>query len=317
MVKLTAIIPDHFGGDRLDKVLASVFPDYSRTTIQSWLDAGRVQLNNQLPSKRTIVVGGENIAIDVPERQPQFWLPEKIPIEIVFEDEQLLVINKPAGMVVHPGAGNAQGTLLNAIIEHCSSLSSLPRGGIVHRLDKNTSGLLVVAKTEPARLNLIKQFKSRTVARHYLAITEGRLISGGTIDVPIGRHPRDRRKMTVGSGNPAVSHYRIVSRYRLHTLVRVKLDTGRTHQIRVHFRHAGIPLVGDPEYGSKPKLPAGASDELIAALRELGRQALHAETLEILHPANDEYVHWHVGLPEDLRTLILALKRDSVEFQTQ
>ena len=316
-MKLTAIIPNHFSGDRLDKVLASVFPDFSRTTMQSWLDAGRVQLNNQVPSKRTIVVGGENVAIDVPERQPQYWLPEKIPIEIVFEDEQLLVINKPAGMVVHPGAGNAQGTLLNAIIEHCSSLSSLPRGGIVHRLDKNTSGLLVVAKTEPARLNLIKQFKSRTVARHYLAITEGRLISGGTIDAPIGRHPRDRRKMTVGSGKPAVSHYRIVSRYRLHTLVRVKLDTGRTHQIRVHFRHAGIPLVGDPEYGSKPKLPAGASDELIAALRELGRQALHAETLEILHPANDESVHWHVGLPEDLRTLILALKRDSVEFQTQ
>ena len=316
-MKLTAIIPNHFGGDRLDKVLASVFPDFSRTVIQSWLDAGRVQLNNQVPSKRAIVVGGENVAIDVPERQPQNWLPEKIPIEIVFEDEQLLVINKPAGMVVHPGAGNAQGTLLNAIIEHCSSLISLPRGGIVHRLDKNTSGLLVVAKTEPARLNLIKQFKSRTAGRHYLAITEGRLISGGTIDAPIGRHPRDRRKMTVGAGKPAVSHYRIVSRYRLHTLVRIKLDTGRTHQIRVHFRHAGIPLVGDPEYGSKPKLPAGASDELIAALRELGRQALHAETLEILHPANDEPVHWHVGLPEDLRSLILALKKDSIEFQTQ
>ena len=316
-MKLTAIIPNNFSGDRLDKVLASVFPDFSRTTIQSWFDAGRVQLNNQVPSKRTIVLGGENVAIDVPERQPQYWLPEKIPIEIIFEDEQLLVINKPAGMVVHPGAGNAQGTLLNAIIEHCSSLSSLPRGGIVHRLDKNTSGLLVVAKTEPARLNIIKQFKSRTVARHYLAITEGRLISGGTIDAPIGRHPRDRRKMTVGIGKPAVSHYRIVSRYRLHTLVRVKLDTGRTHQIRVHFRHAGIPLVGDPEYGSKPKLPAGSSDELIAALRELGRQALHAETLEILHPANDESVHWHVGLPEDLRSLILALKKDSVEFQTQ
>ena len=306
-----AVIPIEFAGQRLDKVLALMLPDYSRTTIQTWLKQELVLLNNKRPLQRLLVTGGETIRIAIPEPTSYEWTAEDIPINVVYEDDDILVVNKPAGMVVHPGAGNSSETLLNALIHHAPTLNSLPRAGIVHRLDKNTSGLLVVAKTELARRKLIRQFKKRTASRQYLAVTEGRLISGGTIDVPIGRHPRDRTRMVTGRGKNAVSHFRIVSRFQLHTLVRVFLETGRTHQIRVHFRHAGFALVGDPDYGGSPKIPTSADQDLVAVLRSFRRQALHAEQLKIVHPGSNEECHWHCGVPADMRELIIALKKNA------
>lgn len=306
-----AVIPEEYAGQRLDKTLALMLPDYSRTTIQSWLKEKKVLLNDERPIQRLLVTGGEKVLIKIPESTNYEWTAEEITIDVVYEDNDLLVVNKPAGLVVHPGAGNSSGTLLNALIYHDPTLTSLPRAGIVHRLDKNTSGLLVVAKTEIARRKLIRQFKKRTASRQYLAVTEGRLISGGTIDVPIGRHPRDRTRMVAGRGKNAVSRYRIVTRFQMHTLVRVFLDTGRTHQIRVHFRHAGFALVGDPDYGGSPKIPTSADDNLVAVLRGFRRQALHAEQLKIVHPRTNEECHWHCGVPTDLRKLIIALKEDA------
>ncbi len=311
-LQIKATIPENCRGIRLDKALASMLTDHSRTAIQAWLDAGRVLMNGCQPTRRTIVAGGESIEINIPPQEPREWTPQQIPIEVVFEDATVLVVNKPAGMVVHPGAGNQQGTLLNALLNYDGSLASLPRAGIVHRLDKNTSGLLVVAKTEASRLNLIKQFKKRAATRRYVAVVEGRLVSGGTIDVAIGRHRQDRRRMTTGVGKSAVSHYRILSRYRAHSLIRVQLETGRTHQIRVHFKYAGFPLVGDPEYGGRPKYPTGASAALIAMLGGFSRQALHAEALELDHPETGERRQWTSGVPQDMRDLIAELKKDSL-----
>ena len=305
-------IPEKYRGNRLDKALALMLPDHSRTTIQTWLDTGRVRLNDSIPSRRHVIAGNEFLRIDVPQPQQHEWLAEDIPLNVIFEDDHLIVIDKPAGLVVHPGAGNQSGTLLNALIKHANSLNSLPRAGIVHRLDKNTSGLIAVAKTESARLGLVRQFKNREAKRQYLAVVDGRLISGGTIDEPIGRNPHNRKKMTAGYGKTAISHYRIVSRYRLHTLVRVTLDTGRTHQIRVHFQHLGHSLVGDPEYGTRPKFPPGASEELSTVLKNFRRQALHAESLSITHPVTCDPLQWHTGIPDDMRSLIIALKNDLI-----
>ncbi len=296
---------------RLDKALAGLMTDYSRTTLQSWLDDGHILVNDNRASRRQAVAGGEKVSVIVPETKDSEWLAEDILLDLVYEDDQILVINKPAGLVVHPGAGNLSGTLLNGLLNHSPELAGLPRAGIVHRLDKNTTGLLIVAKTEAARLNLVNQFKAGTVNRQYLAIVVGRLISGGTIDQAIGRSRQDRRKMTVGHGKPAVSHYRIVSRYRYHTLVRVSLETGRTHQIRVHFKYAGFPILGDPQYGlQRTIIPNGASQELILVLTKLRRQFLHAECLSVLHPTSGELVQWHRFVPADMKQLILLLKSD-------
>ena len=311
MNRLEGLIPNCCQGMRLDKALSSMFGDYSRTTLQTWVVGGQVWLDGKRPLKRMIVKGGEQVVIEVPESLDLKWDAQDIPLDVVFEDESVIVVNKVAGMVVHPGAGNWQDTLLNALLQHDSSLKQLPRAGIVHRLDKNTSGLLVVARTEQARMHLNRQFKKRTASRRYVAIVEGRLIAGGTIDAAIGRHQHDRRRMIVGEGKNAVSHYRIVSRFRMHSVVRVQLETGRTHQIRVHFRHAGFPLIGDPEYGTRAKIPAGATQELATLLCAFRRQALHAELLEIDHPDTGERCHWHQGVPQDMRNLIIALKRDA------
>lgn len=312
-MQITAIISDECAGTRLDKALASMLSDYSRTTIQAWLAAGLVLLDGVQPNRRTIVAGGESVVIDVPDEPQRDWVAEDIPVDIIDEDDALIIINKPPGMVVHPGAGNWHGTLLNALLEHDSALKKLPRAGIVHRLDKNTSGLLVIAKTEAVRLNLIRQFKKRSAGRRYVAVVEGRLVAGGTIDVSIGRNRHDRTRMAAGVGKSAISHYRIVSRYRAHTLVRVTLETGRTHQIRVHFRYAGFALVGDPEYGGRARIPAGAGSALVEVLTAFRRQALHAESLELDHPLTGERRRWSQGVPEDMRSLILALKQDAVE----
>jgi 23S rRNA pseudouridine1911/1915/1917 synthase len=304
-------IPPDCAGQRLDQALTGLFPDYSRAQIQQWIRDGRVRLNDAPLRGRDKVKGGERISVSVPEAVEAPWQAQDIPLEILFEDEEMLVINKPAGLVVHPGAGNAEGTLLNALIHYAPELKTLARAGIVHRLDKETSGLLVVARTDRARLSLIEQLQERSVAREYLAVVCGVLVSGGTVDAPIGRHPTQRTRMAVTSqGRPAVSHYRVVTRYRAHTLVRVSLESGRTHQIRVHMAHVHYPVVGDPVYGGRLKLPAGCSDALAAALRGFRRQALHATRLGLIHPVTGEELSWARPMPEDMQTLVDELARD-------
>ncbi len=303
-------VPERFAGWRLDKVLATMLADHSRTTIQSWIDDGLVRVDDMPARRRFAVSGGEIVFVKVPEEPLDVVKAQCIPLDILYEDEALFVVNKPAGLVVHPGAGRSDGTMLNGLLHLDPNLAKLPRAGIVHRLDKNTSGVLVVARIEAARLNLIEQLKDRSVEREYLAIVNGVPISGGTIDAAIGRHPKHRTLLSAGRGKPAISHYRIVKKYRAHALLRIRLETGRTHQIRVHMNHAGYPLVGDPEYGGRNRLANNADQSLAHALKGFRRQALHAESLGIAHPVTGEKRHWHKGLPEDMRCLLLELKQD-------
>ena len=310
--KLAAQIPPDLAGRRLDLALASLFGDITRSQIQQWIEDGRVTLNGQVPRKSDKVREGDAIEIHPPAPAAPEWKAQAIPLEIVHEDGDILVINKPAGLVVHPGAGNPEGTLLNALLGHAPKLAALPRAGIVHRLDKDTSGLLVVAKTERARQHLIQQLQAHTVEREYLTIVSGVLIAGGTIEAPIGRHRTQRTRMTVSShGKPAVSHYRVVKKYRTHTLVQVQLESGRTHQIRVHMAHLHYPVVGDPVYGGRLKIPAGASEKLKKALRGFKRQALHALKLSLIHPRTGKRVRWATSVPQDMSNLMEALAQDA------
>lgn len=275
-----------------------------------WLSNGCVHVDGKILSQKHRVAGNEQVHIEVPTAPSRDWVAEDIALDVIHEDAHIIVVNKPPGLVVHPGAGNPSGTMLNALLYRDSALVNVARAGIVHRLDKNTSGLLVVARTEKARLNLVRQLKSRSVQRHYLALVQGVPISGGTIDVPVGRDIHDRTRMVAGRGRPATTHYRVVERYRCNALVRVQLDTGRTHQIRVHLRHAGYPVVGDPEYSSKPKFPPAASADLIAALSAFRRQALHAGHLGIVHPETGRRCSWSVDMPQDMQNLVINLLRD-------
>lgn len=248
----------------------------------------------------------------VPPPVESGWKAQALPLVIVHEDDELLVINKPPGLVVHPGAGNPEGTLLNALIAHEPELSRLPRAGIVHRLDKDTSGLLVVAKTERARQNLIAQLQEHSVEREYLAIVNGVMVAGGTIEAPIGRHRTQRTRMAVSTqGKPAVSHYHVVKKYRAHTLVQVNLESGRTHQIRVHMAHLHYPVVGDPVYGGRLKIPVKAGENLKVVLRDFRRQALHALKLSLVHPGTGKRVQWATSVPEDMSKLMEALAADA------
>jgi len=266
---------------------------------------------------RDPVIGGEAVEIEIPQAPEPKWEAQPMALEILFEDTDLLVLNKPAGLVVHPGAGNPDSTLLNALLSHDPQLRSLPRAGIVHRLDKETSGLMVVAKTERARLNLIEQLSSRELHREYKTIVTGVMISGGTVDAPIGRHRQDRKRMTVTEqGKPAVSHYRVATRFRTHTLVDVKLATGRTHQIRVHMAHINFPVVGDPVYGGRLKLPKHCGETLTTALRGFRRQALHAGQLGLIHPVTGEALSWKCDIPTDMKSLIDALEQDAREHRS-
>lgn len=312
---LTATIPLDQEGERLDKVLPRLFQGHSRSTLQQWLREGRVVVNGKILRKRDPVTPGEEIALSLPEAEASNeWEAEAITLDIVHEDDAILVINKPSGLVTHPGAGNMSGTLLNAVLHHQSALATLPRAGIVHRLDKETSGLMVLAKTEPVRLDLIERIKRREVSRHYLAVIHGRPIAGGTIDAPMGRSSHDRRRMVVsGRGKPAVTHYRVEARYRTSTLIRVRLETGRTHQIRVHMAHQGYPLLGDPVYGGRLRLPPEASEALISLLRQFKRQALHATSLEFDHPLSGEPLSFTQPLPEDMAELTQMLAKDARE----
>jgi 23S rRNA pseudouridine1911/1915/1917 synthase len=306
------IIPQAYAQMRFDQALAKLLPDYSRSQIQHWIESGAILVNGQCIKGKTKAKGGEHVTVEAILKQQPEWEAQAIPLSIVYEDDALMVINKPAGLVVHPGAGNADKTLLNALLHHAPSLQTLPRAGILHRLDKNTSGLLVIAKTPAVLKELTRQLKARTLLREYQALIYGRLIAGGKVDAPIGRHPLQRKQMTVTeSGKTAITHYRVMERYRSITRLKVRLETGRTHQIRVHMAHIHHPIVGDVAYGGRVQLAKGMSEELIQSLRSFKRQALHAWALGLTHPETGEEMRWEAPLPEDMEILIRVLKDDS------
>ncbi|MEN8167799.1 MAG: 23S rRNA pseudouridine(1911/1915/1917) synthase RluD [Pseudomonadota bacterium] len=309
---LTARIGEEQAGRRLDQVLSELFGEFSRSRLQRWIKEGRVRVDGRPCRAKDKVWGGERVQLQAVLEQEVGDRAEAIPLDILYEDASLLVINKPAGLVVHPAAGNPRGTLLNALLHHLPALSRLPRGGIVHRLDKQTSGLLVVAKTLPAHASLVNQLQARSVKREYRAIVQGVMTSGGSVAQPIGRHPVHRVRMAVHpGGKPAVTHYRVLERFRAHSYLRVNLETGRTHQIRVHMAHIRHPLLGDPVYGGRLRLPAGASEALREALQGFQRQALHAARLELLHPASEEVMAWEAPLPEDMLQMLRLLQEDA------
>ncbi|MCW8807376.1 MAG: 23S rRNA pseudouridine(1911/1915/1917) synthase RluD [Rhodanobacter sp.] len=312
-IRHEATVPLSAAGRRFDQALAEMFPDYSRSRLSGWVKSGAVTLDGAAAPPRQLLRGGEQVRLLV-ELEPEVSsAPEAIAIAIVHEDEHLLVLDKPAGLVVHPGAGNPAGTLLNALLHHDPRLAELPRAGIVHRLDKDTSGLMVVAKSLPAHTALVDMLSRHDVERQYEAVVLGTMVAGGTVDAPIGRHMGDRLRQAVRDeedGKHAVTHYRLRERFRAHTLVQCSLETGRTHQIRVHLAHINHPLLGDPLYGGGLKLPKGASAELIAVLRGFRRQALHAERLSFVHPIGGELLSFDAPRPADQSTLIEALRAD-------
>jgi 23S rRNA pseudouridine1911/1915/1917 synthase len=288
-----------------------MFPDYSRSRLKAWLLAGAVLIDGASRRPRDPVQGGETVVLTVTTDAAVRAEPEAMSLDVVYEDDDLLVVNKPSGLVVHPGAGNVSGTLMNGLLAHAPQLESVPRAGIVHRLDKDTSGLLLVAKSLPAHTALVRELAERAISRQYLAICNGVLTGGGTIDAPIDRHPVDRTRMAVrDNGRPAVTHFTVIERFRAHTFVNVVLETGRTHQIRVHFAHRRHPLLGDPVYGGRLALPAGASEALRDALRAFRRQALHAARLELKHPVRGGDLSFEVSPPEDFETLLQTLRED-------
>ena len=309
---LAAKVPAAAAGRRLDQVLTELFPDYSRSRLQAWIKTGRVTVNGQVPRPRDKVWEGDELALQAVESVETPWTGEAMALDVVYEDADILVINKPAGLVVHPAAGNWAGTLVNALLHHAPELAHLPRAGVVHRLDKDTSGLLVVARTLAAHKSLVAQLQARTVKREYHAVVNGVMTAGGTVEAPIARHPVDRKRMAVvGGGREAVSHYRVVERFRAHTHITVQLETGRTHQIRVHMAHIHHSLVGDPTYGGRLRLPPACTEALRTALRAFKRQALHAGALGLLHPARGEAMHWEVPLPADMAQLLEVLRDDA------
>ena len=304
-------LPADLAGLRLDQALARALPQYSRARLQSWIEAGAVQVDGRLLRAKDKVLGGEQVRIEARLEADEQVAPEALPVEVVFKDRALFVINKPAGVVVHPGAGNARHTLQNALLALDPKLAVVPRAGLVHRLDKDTSGLLVVARTPEVHTALVSALAAREIERHYFAICTGVMTSGGTVDEPIGRHRTQRIRMAVRSdGRPAVTHYRVMKRFRAHTLVRAELETGRTHQIRVHLAHIGYPIVGDPIYAGRRRIPAGCTPPLIAELSNFKRQALHAAHLKLAHPVTGRDVEWDAPMPADMERLIAILEAD-------
>ncbi len=307
----SAIVPDQAAGRRFDAVLAELFPEFSRSRLAEWIKSGDALLDGKQARPRDPVRGGEPVSLQVVLEVQTRSEPEDIALDMLYEDADVFVLNKPAGLVVHPGAGNPAGTLVNALLHRDPSLSTLPRAGIVHRLDKDTSGVMVVARTLPAHTALVAQLSAREVHRQYLAVVVGALVSGGTANAPIDRHPRDRLRQAVrDDGREAVTHYRLRERFRAHTLLECRLETGRTHQIRVHMAHLKHPIIGDPLYGGPLKLPKGATTELVETLRGFKRQALHAETLEFIHPISGESVRCSTPMPADMQALVSTLRED-------
>ena len=304
-------VTSELSGRRLDQAMAELFGDYSRSRLQKWIKAGRVTLNHKQLRARDKVAAGDTIRLRIEDEQLVEAVSQPIDLDIRYEDEHLLIINKPAGLVVHPAAGNPDGTMLNGLLHHDPSLQELPRAGIVHRLDKETSGLLVVARTLKAHKRLVELLQAREIHREYRTIVNGVMISGGTIDEPIGRHPVQRKRMAVvHTGKPARTDYRVLQRFRAHSLLQVKLHSGRTHQIRVHMAHINYPVVGDPVYGGRLKIPAGASEELKSTLRSFRRQALHAFKLGFAHPETGEWMEWECAIPDDMQQLLAELQDD-------
>jgi 23S rRNA pseudouridine1911/1915/1917 synthase len=299
-------------GLRLDQALARALPQYSRARLQSWIEAGAVRVDGQVPRARDKVHGGEQVRIEARLEPETRVSAEDLPVDVVHRDRGIFVINKPAGMVVHPGAGNASRTLQNALLGLDPKLAVVPRAGLVHRLDKDTSGLMVVARTPEAHAALVAALAEREIQRAYLAVCLGVMTGGGTVDEPIGRHRTQRTRMAVRSdGREAVTHYRVLKRFRGHTFVRAELETGRTHQIRVHLAHIGYPLVGDPVYGSRRRIPRGATEPLIAELDVFKRQALHATRLALEHPLTGKALEWEAPPPPDMAALLTALETDA------
>jgi len=314
MNQFNIIIPDRLIGQRIDSAMAQMLPDYSRSKITTWVRSGGALINGKTFKPKEKILGGEIVTLNIKAEKTNDWKAEDIPLDIVFEDNDIIVVNKPVGLVTHPGAGNWTGTLANALLHYDPSLANLDRAGIVHRLDKNTSGLMVVARSELAQKNLVEQLQTHAVSREYSAIVYGHMISGGTVDEPIGRDPKDRiRQAVVEDGKDAVTHYRVIDRFAHHTHVKAILETGRTHQIRVHLSYIGHPLIADPMYGGKIRFPKKADDHLKNALKKFNRQALHAKKLTLTHPITLEQMSWKAPLPQDLQDLLKVLQEfDSI-----
>ena len=305
-------IPPEFSGLRLDQALAKLLPDFSRSRLQIWIREGRVRVDGESATPRLRLIGGESVEVEeIPVTVEPPPAAEAMDLDIVFEDPHLIVINKPAGLVVHPGAGIASGTLLNGLLHHDPALNEIPRAGIIHRLDKETSGLMVIARTLQSHKFLTDLLAEREVTREYLTLVHGWIIAGGTVDEPIGRHRSERTRMAVTmGGREARTHYRIDRHWPHHTLLRVQLETGRTHQIRVHMRHIKHPVVGDPTYGTRTQPPARCGTELRNGLLGFKRQALHATRLGLIHPKSGEAMEWQRPIPDDFQNLVNLLDQE-------
>jgi 23S rRNA pseudouridine1911/1915/1917 synthase len=314
-LELETQVPTEMFGMRLDQAVAQLFPDYSRSRLQGWIKEGTLTVDGKVLRPRDKLNGGERIEVKTELQRIEHHEAQVIPLDIIYEDESIMVINKPSGLVVHPGAGHSSGTLMNALLHHCPDIAQVPRAGIVHRLDKETTGLMVVAKTIAAQTDIVVQLQERSMGREYEAVVNGVMTGGGCVEEPMGRHSKNRQKMAVvGVGKEAITHYRVLEKFRAHTHIRLKLETGRTHQIRVHMAHINYPLVGDPLYGGRFRMPKGASGAMQRALKAFHRQALHAKKLELYHPASGELMSWEIDLPEDMQHLLTVLKRDAQEY---
>jgi len=311
-------VPAELAGKRIDQAIAQCLSGYSRSRIQQWFKSNHILLNGENPKPKEKVWGGEEIEIQlqdaIADAADERWDAQDIPLNIVYEDESVIVINKPAGLVVHPGAGNMDGTMVNALLHHAPELSQIPRAGVIHRLDKDTSGILVVTRTLTSHNSLTQQLQAREFNREYQAFVIGVMTAGGTVDAPMGRHPTHRTRMAVlphsNSAKEAITHYRVQQRYRAHTLINVKLETGRTHQIRVHMAHIKYPIIGDPVYAGRFRIPPNSSPDFIEQLGAFKRQALHAKTLGFIHPETEEYIEWSVEMPQDMLNLRTLLEED-------
>lgn len=311
-VQLSATVSDDLIGKRLDQAVAELFPDYSRSRMQGWIKDGQLTVDGEVKRPRDKLQGGELLTIAAELDVIDQYKAVEMPLNIIFEDDDIIIINKPAGLVVHPAAGHWDDTLLNGLLHYYPAIAQVPRAGIVHRLDMDTTGLMVVAKTIQAQTELVSQLQDRSMGREYEAVVGGVMTGGGTVEEPLGRHSRNRQKMAVvGVGKEAITHYRVLKKFRAHTHIRLKLETGRTHQIRVHMSYINYPLVGDQLYGGRFRLPKGVSPQLLEKLKGFKRQALHAKRLELFHPSTGELMAWEVDLPDDMQSLLKSLKRDA------